>query len=53
MGDRPVSFSWVRINEDKMCTKELCWSVETIYDPSELPGVSIAGLRIGRGVTQS
>jgi hypothetical protein len=32
-------------------TKESCWSVGTIYDPRELPGVSIAGPGIGRGVT--
>jgi hypothetical protein len=24
-------------------TKDLCWSMGTIYDPRELPGVSIAG----------
>jgi hypothetical protein len=29
--------------EDKVCTKDLCWSVGTIYDPSELPGVSTVG----------
>jgi hypothetical protein len=32
-------------------TKELCWSVGTIYDPREQPGLSAAGPRIGRGVT--
>jgi hypothetical protein len=32
-------------------TKDSCWSVGTIYDPSELPGVSTAGLGIGQGVT--
>jgi hypothetical protein len=32
-------------------TKDLCWSVGTIYDPIELPGVSTAGQGIGRGVT--
>jgi hypothetical protein len=32
-------------------TKDLCWSVGTIYDPRELRGVSIACLGIGRGVT--
>jgi hypothetical protein len=32
-------------------TKDSCWSVGTIYDPIELPGVSIAGPGIGRGVT--
>jgi hypothetical protein len=32
----------VRMSEDKVCTKDLCWSVGTIYDPRELPGVSTA-----------
>jgi hypothetical protein len=32
-------------------TKDSCWSVGTIYDPRELPGVSTAGPGIGRGVT--
>jgi hypothetical protein len=41
----------VRMSEDKVRTKEPCWSVGTIYDPSELPGVSTAGPGIGRGVT--
>jgi hypothetical protein len=31
-------------------TKDSCWSVGTIYDPSELPGVSTAGPGIRRGV---
>jgi hypothetical protein len=35
----------------KCAIKDLCWSVGTIYDPRELPGVSAAGLGIGRGVT--
>jgi hypothetical protein len=39
------------MSEDKVCTKDLCWSVGTIYDPSELPGVIIVGPGIGRGVT--
>jgi hypothetical protein len=51
MGDRPGSFSRVRISEDKVCRKDLCWSVGTIYDPRELPGVSNVGPRIRRGVT--
>jgi hypothetical protein len=37
-------------HEDKVHTKDLCWSVGTIYDPRELPGVSTAGPGIGRGV---
>jgi hypothetical protein len=32
-------------------TKDLCWSVGIIYDPRELPGVSIAGPGVG-GVLQ-
>jgi hypothetical protein len=40
------------MSEDKVRTKDLCWSVETIYDPRELPGVSTTGLGIGRGVTR-
>jgi hypothetical protein len=31
------------MSEDKVRTKDPCWFVGTIYDPSELPGVSIAG----------
>jgi hypothetical protein len=51
MGDRPGSFSWVRMSEDKVCTKDLYWSVGTIYDPRVLPGISTIGPGIGRGVT--
>jgi hypothetical protein len=43
----------VRMSEDKVRTKDSCWSVETIYDPSELSGVSTVGPRIGRGVTRT
>jgi hypothetical protein len=43
MGDRLGSFSRVRMSEDKVCTKDPCWSVGTIIDPRELPGVSTAG----------
>ena len=31
-----------------MHTKDLCWSVGTIYDPRELPGVSTAGTGVDR-----
>jgi hypothetical protein len=44
-------FSQVRMSEDKVCIKDSCWSVGTIYDPRELPWVSTAGPGIGRGVT--
>jgi hypothetical protein len=39
------------MSEDKVRTKDSCWSVGTIYDPRQLPGVSTAGPGIGRGVT--
>jgi hypothetical protein len=40
------------MSEDKVCTKDSCWSVGTIYDPIELPGVSTDGPGIGWGVTR-
>ena len=39
------------MSEDKVRTKDSCWSVRTIYDSRELSGVSTAGPEIGRGVT--
>jgi hypothetical protein len=36
----------VHVSEDKMCIKDSCWLVEAIYDPIELPGVSIVGPRV-------
>jgi hypothetical protein len=39
------------MSEDKVRTKDSCWSVGMIYGPRELPGVSTAGLEIERGVT--
>jgi hypothetical protein len=42
----------MHMSEDKVRTKDSCWSVRTIYDPKELPGVSTAGPGIGRGVTR-
>jgi hypothetical protein len=41
------------MSEDKVRTKDSCWSVGTIYDPRELLGVSTVGPRIGRGVTEA
>jgi hypothetical protein len=38
-----MKFSRVRMREDKVRTKDSCWSVGTIYDPRELPGVSTTG----------
>jgi hypothetical protein len=31
------------MSEHKVHAKDLCWSVGTIYDPRELPGVSTIG----------
>jgi hypothetical protein len=39
------------MSEDKVRTKDSCWSMGTIYNPRELPGVSTAGPGIGRSVT--
>jgi hypothetical protein len=44
-------FPGTRMSENKVRTKDSCWSIGTIYDPSELPGVSIAGPGIRQGVT--
>jgi hypothetical protein len=43
MGDQPRKFYRVCMSEDKVRTKDMCWSVGMIYDPRELPGVSTAG----------
>jgi hypothetical protein len=40
------------MSEDKVRTKDSCWSVGTIYDPKELPGVGTSCPEIGRGVTK-
>ena len=31
MDDRPGSYSRVRTSEDKVCRKDWCWSVRTVY----------------------
>jgi hypothetical protein len=41
------------MSEDKVCAKDPYWSVGTIYDARELPGVSIAGPGIGRGLHEA
>jgi hypothetical protein len=48
MGDPIRKFSRVRMSENKVRTKDPCWSVGTIYDPRELPEVSIVGSRVVR-----
>jgi len=45
MGDRPESSSQMRMSEDKVCTKDLCWSVRAVYVLYKLPDVSGPGLR--------
>jgi hypothetical protein len=39
------------MSENKVCTKDPCWSVGIIYGPRELPRVSTAGPGIRQGVT--
>ena len=44
MGDRPESSSRVRTSEDKVCRKDMCWSVRVVYVLVKLPDVSEPGL---------
>jgi hypothetical protein len=39
-------YSHVRMSEDKVRIKDLCWSVGMVYDPRGLPGVSTIGPRV-------
>ena len=49
MGDRPGSSSRVRTSEDKVCRKDLCWSMRAVYILEKLPDVSGPGLgEVGR-----
>ena len=49
MGDRPGSSSRVRTSEDKVCRKDLCWSVRAVYILDKQPDVSGPGLEaVGR-----
>ena len=45
MGDRPGSSSRVHTSEDKVCRKDLCWSVRVVYVLDKLPDVSGLGPR--------
>jgi hypothetical protein len=40
------------MSEDKVCTKDPCWSMGTLYDSRELLGVSVTNSRVD-GVLQS
>jgi hypothetical protein len=42
--------SRVCTSEDKVHTKDSCWSLWTIYDPKELPEVSIVCLGVDRAL---
>ena len=45
MGDRPGTSSRVRMSEDKVRRKDMCWSVRTVYVlESSQPDVSGPGL---------
>jgi hypothetical protein len=45
MGDRPRSPSRVRMSEDKVRRKDICWSVGIFLDSRELSGVGGPDLR--------
>jgi hypothetical protein len=47
MGDRPGSPSRVCMSEDKVCRKDMCWSLRIFLGPRELPGVGEPGLGEG------
>jgi hypothetical protein len=38
----------VHMSEDKVCTKDECWSMGMVYDHKGLPRVSTAGLGVDR-----
>ena len=40
MGDRPGNTSRVRTSEDKVCRKDICWSVRIVCVLVKLPDVS-------------
>ena len=40
MGDRPKNTSRMRTSEDKMCRKDMCWSVRIVCVLVKLPDVS-------------
>ena len=40
MGDRPEIDSRVRTSEDKVCRKDMCWSVRAVCVLIKLPDVS-------------
>ena len=44
MGDRSGSYSRVRTSEDKVCKKDMCWSVRIVCVLIKLPDVSGPGL---------
>ena len=44
MGDRPGSTSRVRTSEDKVCRKDMCWSVRAVCALVKLLDVSGPGL---------
>jgi hypothetical protein len=48
MTDREV-LPRVCTSEDKVRTKDSCWSMGTVFDPRGLPRVSTVGLGLDRG----
>ena len=40
MDDRPGNTSWVRTSEDKVCRKDMCWSVRIVCVLVKLPDLS-------------
>ena len=44
MGDRPGSYSQMRTSEDKVCRKDMCWSVRIVCVLIKLSDISGPGL---------
>ena len=53
MGDRSENTSRVRTSEDKVCIKDMCWSVRIICVLVKLPDVSGPGLGEARRYSYS
>ena len=52
MGDRLGNSSRVRTCEDKVCRKDLCWSMRAVYVLEKLSGVSEPSLEEAHDVTE-
>ena len=55
MGDRPGNYSRVRTSEDKVCRKDMCWSVRIVcilVKPTDVSGPDLGEARRYRMVSE-